>query len=166
MKKITDEISLRPLQPDEENYWREVFFDSVGGRFSALGMSGEQLNSLLEFQFQAQNTDYRTNYKKASNDVILFNDERAGRLIYSTEHSDLHIVDLAILSAFRNRGISTKILQWFFKQSRQSGLPVRLYVEKLNPAFKLYERLGFKIAADVNSHFQLEWRASEQKKSA
>lgn len=166
MKKITDEIILRPLGPNEENFWREVFFDSVGRRFSALGMVGEQLNNLLEFQFQAQNKDYRANYKKASNDVILFNGERAGRVILSDEHSDLHLIDISVLSEFRNRGIGTKILQWLFNQSRRTGLPIRFYVEKLNPAFKLYERLGFKIAADVNTHFQMEWRASEQKKSA
>lgn len=166
MKKITDEIVLRPLEPNEETFWREVFYDSVGKRFSALGLAGEQLNELLAFQFKAQTKDYQTNYKKASNDVILFNGERAGRVIISDEHSDLHLIDISVLSQFRNRGIGTEILQWLFEKSRQTGLPVRFYVEKLNPAFKLYERLGFKIAGDVGTHFEMEWRASEQKKSA
>lgn len=163
MKKITDEIYLRPLQPDEENYWREVFYDSVMHLYSKLGMPEQQLNNFLETQFQAQNKDYRENYPKASNDVILFNDVPAGRVIYTTEHNDLNIMDMTVSSRFRNHGIGTKILQWFFGQSRESGLPIRFYVEKFNPAQKLYERLGFKVKADVHSHFELEWRASDQK---
>lgn len=162
MKKITDEIFLRPLETDEENYWREVFYDSVRHHFAALGMPDEMLNNLLEFQFQAQTADYRKNYPQAANDVILFNGERAGRVILSTENQDLHLIDIIVASAFRNRGIGTEILQWLFAQSRESGLPIIFSVEKLNPAFRLYERLGFKITADRNTHFQMEWRASEQ----
>ncbi len=160
MKKITDEIILRPRRADEENFWREVFCDAVRTHFEALNLPENELNNLLEFQFQAQNLDYEKNYPQASNDVILYKNEPAGRLIISTEDNDLHLIDIAVLSEFRGRGIGTKILQWLFEQSRRTKLPIRFYVEKINPAFRLYERLGFKTVADVTSHFQMEWRDS------
>lgn len=162
MKKITDEIYLRTLQPDEENYWREVFFDSVRSHFTVLKLPDEQLNLLLEQQFQAQNSAYRANHPQASNEIILFRDVPAGRVIYTTEHQRLSIVDMSVSSKFRGRGIGTKILEWFIEQSRSSGLPIRFYVEKSNPAQKLYERLGFEVKADIVSHFEMEWRVSEQ----
>ena len=154
---------MRPVRNDEEDFWREVFGDSVRERFSSLEMAENDLENLLESQFQAQNTDYRSNYPNASNDVILFNETRAGRVIHSTEHGDLHLIDLAVLSEFRNLGIGTEILKWLFVKSLRTRLPIRFYVEKMNPAFGLYERLGFKVVADVTSHFQMEWRPEKQK---
>jgi ribosomal protein S18 acetylase RimI-like enzyme len=163
MEKITDEIFLRPVRNDEEDFWREVFCDSVSDHFSSLEMTENDLDNLLEMQFQAQNLDYRTNYPNASNDVILFNETKAGRVIHSTEHGDLHLIDLAVLSEFRNLGIGTKILKWLFGKSLRTRLPIRFYVEKMNPAFRLYEKLGFKVVTDVTSHFQMEWRPEKQK---
>lgn len=159
MKKITDEIVLRPVKTDEENFWREVFYDSVREHFATLNLPEDDLKNLLEFQFQAQNADYQTNYPQASNNVILFKEIRVGRVILSTEHNDLHLIDIAVLTEFRNQGIGTKILEWLFAHSRETNLPIRFYVEKINPAFRLYERLGFKIVADVTTHFQMEWKA-------
>jgi ribosomal protein S18 acetylase RimI-like enzyme len=160
MKKITDKIFLRPCRDDEENFWREVFYDAVREHFASLNLAENELKNLLEFQFQAQTLDYGNNYPQASNDVILYENVPAGRVILSTEHGDLHLLDIAVLSKFRNQGIGTEILQWLFEQSRQTKLPIRFYVEKINPAFWLYEKLGFKIVADVTSHFQMEWRDS------
>lgn len=159
MKKITDEIFLRPVKRGDENFWREVFYDSVQEHFETLKLPENDLKNLLEFQFQAQNADYQTNYPQASNNVILFKENRVGRVILSTEHNDLHLIDIAVLSKFRNQGIGTRILEWLFEQSRGINLPIRFYVEKINPAFRLYERLGFKIVADVTTHFQMEWKA-------
>lgn len=158
-KKITDTISLRPLKADEEDFWREVFYDSVRSHFEALQMPDDDLNRLLEMQFQAQSNDYGSNYPNASNSVIEHRGVRVGRVILSTEHNDLHLVDIAILTEFRGRGIGTRILAWLCDQSRASGLPIRFYVEKLNPAARLYERMGFKVVEDLEMHFRLSWSA-------
>jgi ribosomal protein S18 acetylase RimI-like enzyme len=157
MKIISKEIVLSPHDADHEDIWRTVFYDAVQSHFETLRLPKAELNDLLEFQFQAQSLDYAKNYPLASNYVILSNSEPAGRLIISTEHNDLHLIDIAILTDFRNRGIGTKILEWLFEQSRQTKLPIRFYVEKINPAMRLYERLGFRVVADVTSHFQMQW---------
>ncbi len=158
MKKITDEITLRPLREDETEFWREIFYDSVRSHFLSLNLPESETDNLIEFQYQAQSLDYEKNYPLVSNNIVLFNAERVGRLIYSTEHGDLHIIEMAILTEFRGRGIGTKLFRWFFDESRRSGLPIRFYVEKGNPAFRLYRRLGFEVVADVNTHFQLAWK--------
>lgn len=159
MTKITDEIYLRAFEKDEEDFWKEAFYDSVRSHFLSLNLPESELNNLLEFQYQAQKLDYEKNYPLISNNVILYNGERIGRLLYSTEHGDLHFIELAILTEFRSQGIGTKIIHWFFDKSRETNLPIRFYVEKINPAKRLYERLGFKVVADVNTHFQMEWKA-------
>ena len=161
MKKITDQIILRPVQSDEENFWREVFYDSVRKHFAALNLPENDLKRLLEMQYQAQKADYEANYPNAENDLILYNGVPVGRVILSTEHNDLHLVDLAVLTKYRNLGIGTAILNWLFAESRRTKLAIRFYVEKNNRAFSLYERLGFKTIADVTTHFQMQWHDEE-----
>lgn len=158
MIKINEDIFLRAFVAEDENFWREVFFDSIREHFALLNLPKNELDALLESQFQAQTTDYRANYPKASNDVILYKNAAAGRVILSREADDLHLVDIAVLSEFRNLGIGTAILDWLFAESRRSKLPIRFYVEKNNRAVNLYQRLGFKPLADLTSHLQMEWR--------
>lgn len=161
MKKISDRISLRFVEPDETEFWKEAFFDSIRDHFDALNLPEEHLQALLLQQFAAQKADYETHYPQAENYVIIFDEARAGRVILSTEHDDLHLIDIAVLSAFRRRGIGTGILKWLFDQSLRTKLPIRFYVEKNNPALDLYQRLGFETIADVTTHFQMQWRAPE-----
>ena len=153
MKQITNKISLRPVLPEEEKFWRKVFFDSRKEYFSLLNLPENELNLLLEMQFQAQNTDYRQNFPQAENDVILSDGFPVGRVIISNEHNDLHLIDIAVLSEYRNLGIGTEILHWLFDESRRTNLTIRFYVEKENRAFRLYERLGFRVVADVKYTF-------------
>jgi ribosomal protein S18 acetylase RimI-like enzyme len=42
-------------------------------------------------------------------------------------------------------------------EAERAGKPVRIHVEKLNPALRLYERLGFTRIADKGVYWFLEW---------
>lgn len=158
---LTNEIVLRPLGADEDEFWREIFYDSVRSHFEPLNLADDQLNSLLDMQYRAQNLDYRTNYPNASNYVIEYKGVHAGRVIMSTEHGDLRIIDLTVFTRFRGRGIGTRIFEWFFDMSREKDMPIRFHVEKTNPAVALYLRAGFKVVEDVTSHYQMEWYAED-----
>ena len=158
MKKINEQIVLRPLADGEENLWRGIFYDSVRENFAPLGLGETDLNNLLESQFQAQAEDYRRNYPLAVNEVILYENVPAGRLISSTEDGDIHVLDIIIIGEYRNRGIGGKIFKNLFEQSRRTAMPVRIYVEKINRAVNFYEKLGFQKVEDVISHFKMEWR--------
>lgn len=159
--KINDRIGLRARTRDEQDFWRAVFFDVSREYFKVLNLPENDLNNLLEMQFEAQTTHYAEHYPQAANLIILCAGERAGRAILSTEENDLHLIDIAVLAKFRNSGVGTTILKWLFAESRRSDLPIRFYVEKNNRAFRLYERLGFRTIADLESHYQMQWRATE-----
>jgi ribosomal protein S18 acetylase RimI-like enzyme len=42
-------------------------------------------------------------------------------------------------------------------ETAQAGKPVRIHVEKQNPALRLYTRLGFTPIADRGVYWFLEW---------
>ena len=60
---------------------------------------------------------------------------------------------------FQGQGIGTAILQDMQRDAAEQGLEVRLQVLKVNPARRLYERLGFEVTGETETDRQMAWRA-------
>jgi GNAT superfamily N-acetyltransferase len=71
---------------------------------------------------------------------------------------EIRIVDIALLPDSCNRGIGTALLRELQAEAQASGKPLRIHVERFNPALKLYERLGFREIEDKGVYLFLEWR--------
>jgi ribosomal protein S18 acetylase RimI-like enzyme len=69
---------------------------------------------------------------------------------------ELRIIDLALLPEFRGRGVATSLLGSLIREAAGLGLPLRIHVERFNPALRLYERLGFRLVADRGVYLFLE----------
>ena len=57
---------------------------------------------------------------------------------------------------YQHRGIGSKILEEQLKENKEKGIRTILQVFKDNPAKKLYERLGFKVYGETETHYQME----------
>jgi len=76
-----------------------------------------------------------------------------------TEKNDLKltIVEIQIAPEFQGRGIGTEVLRDIIEIGRENRLKVALGVLKVNEkAERLYEKLGFKIIGETNTHFLME----------
>ena len=71
-----------------------------------------------------------------------------GRLSVARWRDEIRIVDIALLPPSRNAGIGTAILRDLLAEAAVAHKPVRLHVEKVNSALRLYVRLGFAPIAD------------------
>jgi len=111
----------------------------------------------LKMQFTAQHQYYQDYYTETDFLIILLDELPVGRLYLARWPGEIRIVDLALLSAHRNAGIGTRILRDVLAEAERAGKPVRIHVEKLNPALRLYERLGFTRIADKELYWFLEW---------
>ena len=61
---------------------------------------------------------------------------------------------VAVLSPYRNRGIGTALLKELLESLRTHGFrKVSLSVQKENPAFHLYQRLGFKTIGETEEEY-------------
>lgn len=101
--------------------------------------------AFLEQQFGCQTLDWNRNYPDARREIILVDGEPAGRLYqdHFAADRDLRVVDIALLPAFRNRGVATRIFSDLFREADHLGWRVSIHVEQNNPAKNLYTRLGF-----------------------
>lgn len=119
-----------------------------------------QREAFLKMQFEAQHEYYQIHYADADFQVILLDDEPIGRLYVARWKDEIRLVDISLLPEHRRAGIGTLLLKQLFDEARTAGKPVRIHVEKFNPALRLYERLGFSPIADRGVYLFLEWRPS------
>jgi ribosomal protein S18 acetylase RimI-like enzyme len=66
--------------------------------------------------------------------------------------TEIRIVDIALLPEHRGKGIGTRLLRDVIAQGKR----VTIHVERMNPALRLYERLGFEVAEDKGVYLFLE----------
>ena len=64
----------------------------------------------------------------------------------------------ALLPDYCNRGIGTTVLRTLQAEARPPASRFASIVERINPALRLYERLGFRLVEDRGVHLFLEWK--------
>jgi len=64
---------------------------------------------------------------------------------------DLHRV--LLLPPFQSRGIGTRVVRQVLSSARSRGKQTRLQVFRVNPARRLYERLGFAVVSQTKTHY-------------
>ena len=116
----------------------------------------EQKAAFLRVQFDAQDAWYRENYGRASFDVVIVDGEPAGRLYVHRGKTEIRIVDIALLPEHRGAGVGTKLLENLLAEADEGGKSVTIHVERMNPALRLYDRLGFSVAEDKGVYLFLE----------
>ena len=112
--------------------------------------------AFVEAQFDAQDHHYRTHYTHTSYDVIVVDGEPAGRLYVARWEREIRIVDIALLPAFRGRGIGGALVGALIEEADAAGKPLSIHVEHTNRARRLYERLGFRPVGDEGVYVLME----------
>jgi ribosomal protein S18 acetylase RimI-like enzyme len=136
-------ISLRPIAAEDQPFLYQVYASTRQDELAPVPWTDEQKEAFLRMQFAAQHSHYQQHYADASFDVILWDDRPAGRLYVERRDRELRIVDIALLPAYRNRGIGSRLLNELIAEANAAGKPVSIHVEHNNPALRLYQRLGF-----------------------
>jgi ribosomal protein S18 acetylase RimI-like enzyme len=110
-------------------------------------------------QFRAQDTHYRAHYPRAQFLILLEGDTAVGRLYLDDHPAELRVMDIALLTEHRARGLGRAMMHAILKRARHAGQIVTLHVEHQNPARAWYERLGFREVEDRGVYLFMEWRS-------
>lgn len=142
-------VRLRPIvDADHETLFR-CYASTRVEELSVVDWSEADKEQFLRMQFHAQSVHYGKHYPKAEFQLILADDEPAGRLYVDRWPSEIRIVDITLLPRYRGQGIGSRLLQDLIRESIESGKPLSIHVEQFNPAMRLYERLGFEPVGEV-----------------
>ncbi|PRC95009.1 GNAT family N-acetyltransferase [Solimicrobium silvestre] len=152
--------ALRPINDTDMAFLKQVYGSTREEELRQTNWNDAQKTSFIDMQFQAQHSAYSA-YPNAEFFLILHDTQQVGRVYLQHRPDAILIIDLALLTQFRGRGIGSGILQSIFTEAQQLGKSVLIHVEKFNPALLLYQRLGFKLIADKGVYLLLEWQSPE-----
>ena len=69
----------------------------------------------------------------------------------------MHVIDIALMPDNRDAGIGTLILTAIQDHARARGKGVDIFVERVNPAKSLYDRLGFEVVREEDIYLEMDW---------
>ncbi|GAA0434517.1 GNAT family N-acetyltransferase [Leifsonia naganoensis] len=134
---------VRAATPADDAFLRRVFLDSRRSEFA--GLPADQIDPLLALQYRAHAADRRARHPHAETAIILADDERVGSVTVDRDGGRMHLVDIAVLSSHRGRGIASEILGELVRTTEHATLTVW----GLNTgARRLYERFGFQVVSE------------------
>lgn len=90
-------------------------------------------------------------------EVIVIDGEPSGLLKLVREGTDWHLIQIQILPKLQGRGLGEQIISKVLSGARRAGASVRLGVLKVNPAQRLYARLGFEVVEETSDSLKMRW---------
>ncbi len=151
-------IELRPAGDADRAFLRAVYASTRADELAMSGLGAEQCERFIDQQFAAQDHHYRAHYTGARFDLVLVDAAAVGRLYVARWAEEIRIMDIALLPAWRGRGIGTHLLRALLAEGEASGKTVSIHVEIFNPAQRLYHHLGFSPVSEVGVYRLMEWK--------
>ena len=159
MTSVTDRLTLRPATEDDRAFL-VALYATTRADLALLPVDEEQRDALVRMQFHAQDVHYRQTNPNASFDLVEVDGRPAGRLYLDRTVGDIRIIDVSLLPEHRGAGIGTVLIRGVQDEAAASGRKVTLHVAVGNRAAGLYDRLGFRLSADLGVYRLLEWSPS------
>ena len=113
-------------------------------------------------QFKAQRSSYAMQFPNADYRIIVHDGRAAGRLIVDRSGDDILLIDVALLPEFRNAGMGSALMRQIMAEAAQARKALKLHVEKVNRARRLYDRLGFSTIGDNGIYLEMVWKAESE----
>jgi ribosomal protein S18 acetylase RimI-like enzyme len=152
-----DQLRFRPIQEQDEEFLYRLYASTRAEELAHTEWNDAQKAEFLRMQFQAQHRHYLSHFSRAEFLLILRDGEPIGRLYVERRPAEVRVIDIALLPDWRSRGLGGALMRDLMGDARNQCIPVRLHVEKFNPALRLYERLGFRPVEDLGVHLLMQW---------
>ena len=157
LSSMNQSITFRPIAPEDEPFLYRLYASTREEEIALTGWNDTEKEAFLRQQFTSQHKFYVEQFTKAEFQLILINAEPIGRLYVDRREDEIRLIDIALLPEHRSKGIGSRLLQELLDEGKKIGKPVRIHVERFNPAMRLYERLGFTTIDDQGMHYLMEW---------
>ncbi|NIM48056.1 MAG: GNAT family N-acetyltransferase [Gemmatimonadales bacterium] len=139
----------------------QIYADSRAEEMAESGWDATQVEQFLSWQFETQRQAYLQMFPEASFELVLLDGEPVGRLYVDRSEREIHVIDIALLTEYRRRGIGARLFAPLLEESERAGLPITLYVEQNNPILPWYRRMGFQEIDENGPYLHMKRRPTE-----
>ncbi|HEY3675217.1 MAG TPA: GNAT family N-acetyltransferase [Candidatus Tumulicola sp.] len=128
-------VSYRPAVASDRAFIESLYFETQ--RWIIERLFGWRGDDVERQKFDAF-------YNELSTRVISLEGEDAGWISVTSGDRDVVIEQIYLLPRVQNKGVGSHIISNIIGEARAAGRRVALSTAKINPAIRLYERLGFR----------------------
>ena len=144
-------ISIKPTPPIDFRQATEEDFDFLFAMHIAT--MKVYVDQIWGWDDAFQESLFRERYIPAQIQVITVDGKDIGMISLEERTDDVFLRVIEILPTHQGQGIATRIIQQIIDGAASKQKPVILSVLKVNPAKGLYERLGFSVIEETDTHF-------------
>jgi len=110
-----------------------------------------------EWNEEREESQFRHQMDLLAAQVIRSNDLEVGFIMAPIKDGARWIHTICIVSEHQHKGIGTEVLGRVIAQAKEEKMPLYLGVLKVNPARRLYQRLGFRVIEETKHHFTMQF---------
>ena len=159
----TPPVRLRPIAAADQLFLCRVYASTRQSEMALVSWSEAEKEAFLRMQFEAQHSYYQDEFPKAAFQVIELEGRPIGRLYVDRRPDEIRLIDITLLPEFRNAGIGSQLLHDLLGEAAAADKPLRIHVERFNPALQLYQRLGFRQVEERGAYYLMEWSPNPPK---
>ncbi len=105
-----------------------------------------------------QAAHFRDRFDPTDQYIILLGTEAVGMIKLAQHPDHIFLAVIEISPAHQGQGIGSTLITQVQREAAADGRTVRLRVLNVNPARRLYERLGFRVTEVNDTHTTMEWQ--------
>jgi ribosomal protein S18 acetylase RimI-like enzyme len=110
----------------------------------------------LNLHRAAQESSFRQQWNCRQVRIISLDQTEVGWVQATMENGEYFIAQLFVDGPFQRQGIGTHVMRLLIAEAERVSQPIRLNVVKINPALRLYQRLGFIVTHQDDRKFYLK----------
>ena len=155
MRRII-EIELRQATVEDTKFLWDVFH---------IAMKDYITQTRGEWNEQREESQFRDQLDLSAAQVIRSKNLEVGFIMAPIKDNARWIHTICIVPEHQNRGIGTEVVRSVIAEAETQNMPLYLSVLKVNPARRLYERLGFVVFEETEHHFRMKFRGAAASES-
>lgn len=159
MTPLPNDFQLRPIQSKDMDFLCYLYGTTREDELKQVDYwSQEQKDLFVRAQFDAQHAHYQQHYPNANFDVIVHQGKDIGRMYVDRHPKEIRLMEITLRPTQRNKGYGTTLMGWLMDEAKQASKILTLHVEEFNPAYRLYQRLGFRALEQRGIYMFMEWK--------
>ena len=143
------EIQLRAALPPDVDFAKALYFTTMRAN----------IESLFGWDERRQEESFVGWFDLQQAQIIVADGCDVGWLQTRWTATEVFLGSLYVKPEMQGRGIGSYVLNDVIAQCRDSAMELTLAVMKINPAIRLYERLGFRVTHEDQYKFYMRFEA-------